>query len=602
MDMEIWLENLTANESLPENTNEPDSVVETMSMNKSVMRTASVSSTTSPALLANQTPVVTMAETATQKQPYNVIFCVDGRNIKDNDLVTFTEYTNQIKKDLSASSHSKIANSYTYIHNKTSSDNELDLAEMALMGLNSLGNNSSIETYIFIVTSDEKLLTTNRNAEYLTRRLSRGNNHLGLICNIKKSNDTSYIFRTINETGGEIVNLNRTEIFNSNEVSEIVLNILGAKISEMRFISSIGLTVLPPEFSKTNILNYYDEYENHLNKFLDDTDNDGIYNYEEIDFESSLIQRSGNGIHLPSIKDCLLWDGRGYVKQGYEALEKKYDNSPEQYDLWYSIISNVHILPILSDPTSKDGDGDGLIDGVSKVNKFVNGLPQIDSAPLCKGVYNDNLTDIVSGELTIISCDNNIIGHAFLVYESYIYESFNFNGFTAGYIRGSTVVTEPTNDYRVKPGDLISIGNAGGRVENYNDLAILEFSPELNDKDAGGVYYNREFALVLYKYNKFINGPDIIWDKVYDSNRALTTQIKYDGMAKIINICKEQNWYNVIDHSCVHLATACWNSVVPYNFEFGYNILPSSLMTDISKFQNSYIYDIINIVMDRYKQ
>jgi hypothetical protein len=129
MDMEIWLESLqiesetetteedtteedttdNQGESLPENTEENSSIVETMSMNKSVMRTTNLSSTVSPALFAEQTPVVTMADEADEldidpdKKQIDIVFVIEqidtfSDNKVNEILSSITSVYNYVKR------------------------------------------------------------------------------------------------------------------------------------------------------------------------------------------------------------------------------------------------------------------------------------------------------------------------------------------------------------------------------------------------------------------------------------------------------------------------------------------------------------------------
>lgn len=57
-----------------------------------------------------------------------------------------------------------------------------------------------------------------------------------------------------------------------------------------------------------------------------------------------------------------------------------------------------------------------------------------DTAPLKKGLKDD-----ITGEITIVSCDNAPAGHGFLVYRSYINDSLNMGELTGGYIIGDWI-------------------------------------------------------------------------------------------------------------------------------------------------------------------
>ena len=116
-----------------------------------------------------------------------------------------------------------------------------------------------------------------------------------------------------------------------------------------------------------------------LNKFAD-TDNDGLLDLEEIMFQTEkgndLITFNKGEVILPNFEDCtgnLPWSKHiFYVEKGIE----RYTNFANFQDLF-----GLKILPIKSDPTNPDGDGDGISDyddmywnGIDERYKNVNPL------------------------------------------------------------------------------------------------------------------------------------------------------------------------------------------------------------------------------------
>ena len=125
-----------------------------------------------------------------------------------------------------------------------------------------------------------------------------------------------------------------------------------------------------------------------------DTDKDDLLDFQEINFEiygkdGLLVQfdEKGNIKELPLATVCsdLYVNTKGkdgekpltYVEKGWEAFEDS---------IYYSDLSKIHILPIISDPTSVDGDGDGKID--SK-----DGNPLREIIILSQLVYNERGVD-----------------------------------------------------------------------------------------------------------------------------------------------------------------------------------------------------------------
>ena len=97
------------------------------------------------------------------------------------------------------------------------------------------------------------------------------------------------------------------------------------------------------------------------------SDKDGLFDFEEINFNlhtrngQPLITFNSDGtVNLPNLNN-LLWnyeDEYPYVASGFDRFKKDQALKVDFY--------NVPVLPIKSDPTSEDGDGDGHCDNIDK--------------------------------------------------------------------------------------------------------------------------------------------------------------------------------------------------------------------------------------------
>ena len=125
-----------------------------------------------------------------------------------------------------------------------------------------------------------------------------------------------------------------------------------------------------------------------------DTDDDGLLDFQEINFEiygkeGLLVQFDEEGYikELPLATVCsdLYVNTKGkegakpltYVEKGWKAFENS---------IYYSDLSEIHILPIISNPINPDGDNDGKRD--SK-----DGNPLSENIILSQLVYNNNGVD-----------------------------------------------------------------------------------------------------------------------------------------------------------------------------------------------------------------
>jgi hypothetical protein len=236
MDMEIWLESLTAGMeteaepepdtetetvevntvddqggSLPGNIYETASIVETVNPDNSVVRTTRLSSM---ALCDVDASVVTMAETAATNndEEYNVIFCVDTRD-KDK-LSIYKEYIEYIIDKIDASDRPK-ANIYwgddrgevgssLYEQrnigaeasiNLSSAINQIfDLSNVVNTVLDNSGynsiysNRSDLETYVFIIFDPYETWSDGNESLQLLKNINGKNIHISLISGLTTYN------------------------------------------------------------------------------------------------------------------------------------------------------------------------------------------------------------------------------------------------------------------------------------------------------------------------------------------------------------------------------------------------------------------------------
>ena len=191
----------------------------------------------------------------------------------------------------------------------------------------------------------------------------------------------SYLCRLYDETGGETFEstLNR-EVF----VEKLLKYIYGKVPSTSGAYNAIVATgyhtvVLDKPITQKYIDNAYNslkggyEFDEEELEDCADTDGDGLWDFEEIlfftyDLQPSVITVNNDGtVQFPTIDDILHGgkiEGSSYLKQfpvpAY--VENGIDKALEQYDSCYSEFLSYPVLPIRSDPTSKDGDFDGILD------------------------------------------------------------------------------------------------------------------------------------------------------------------------------------------------------------------------------------------------
>ena len=155
------------------------------------------------------------------------------------------------------------------------------------------------------------------------------------------------------------------------DYAEDVLNhIYGKKVNKeeedtgkYQMILATGLTTvelkapITPEYAELAKLDEIDETQ-------PDTDEDGLPDYKEINFSvkgadgKPLIEFVNGVVDLPTYGECVAVKSElTYVERGFNRFDDVVINDNAFLNYVYG---TVYVLPIVSDPTSEDGDGDGL--------------------------------------------------------------------------------------------------------------------------------------------------------------------------------------------------------------------------------------------------
>lgn len=98
-----------------------------------------------------------------------------------------------------------------------------------------------------------------------------------------------------------------------------------------------------------------------------DTDEDGLADWIEVDTDR-LTWDSDGSVVLPTIEECINFAEKPYAEDGLarfrtnNSIPGMPSSSFEQYFAY--ILRSTYVLPIFSDPTKKDSDGDDLLDWV----------------------------------------------------------------------------------------------------------------------------------------------------------------------------------------------------------------------------------------------
>ena len=194
---------------------------------------------------------------------------------------------------------------------------------------------------------------------------------------------------------------------------------------------------------------------------------------------------------------------------------------------------------LVSDPTKKDSDGDGIPDDE-------------DTLPLEKGIYGGFV-----GELSIVSSN----GHSFLIYKSYIDEILNFQEFSNVYGRGITgdIIQLTDRNYHINPNHYLTVSASSNSasdayLNSYYDLIVTTYnnnSPMTN----GGIKCNWEINNYYYDT-----------DDNQLPNSSLTVPINEIQLQSLIDYWNANSYYSVLNHNCTTIAIYSWYRVSGIRF------------------------------------
>lgn len=145
-------------------------------------------------------------------------------------------------------------------------------------------------------------------------------------------------------------------------------------------ITSNGLSPLPDDFGK-------------ITKNSDKNyDKDGLDDVQEIHFDAknkngnNLVTVKNDGtVILPSFNECVAAE-ETYVQRGLIRFYNDMSNLTLDY------FDRIKVLPLISDPTRKDGDGDGICDTMEIGQDYLNG---VSSKAFTDPLYTDTIVNVL---------------------------------------------------------------------------------------------------------------------------------------------------------------------------------------------------------------
>ncbi|MBQ7588295.1 MAG: hypothetical protein IJT37_09770 [Lachnospiraceae bacterium] len=230
-----------------------------------------------------------------------------------------------------------------------------------------------------------------------------------------------------------------------------------------------------------------------------DTDEDTLSDWSEINTEQITVDDNGNAV-LPTYFDYL----NMYYKDKYNDWKKQYrrlrDRNGRNLD---DMLSEVIVLPVLSDPTMKDSDGDGINDNIERTQNA------IDKRYECLGAFHEDTIETIYPELsdpyfnndnypTYITVNgNDVTMHLKVVFKG------DYN------VKSDTVLNTNVSDSST----LIEINNISNRIGSaptLKELAIDGLKTRWERQYVGNLYDFCEGLTIGFSID-IIEIPDIIF-------------------------------------------------------------------------------------------
>ena len=258
-----------------------------------------------------------------------------------------------------------------------------------------------------------------------------------------------------------------------------------------------------------------------------------------------------NGRVFSSSPDSKDTDGDGIpdgTEMGVHAGERLENYVKIQYEyIGYGEFAYCFHFDAVSNPDNPDSDGDGISDIK-------------DTTPLVKG-----LAGGIIGELSIVAEHDESSGidegHAFLLYHSYINDSFDFSNFYA--VQQVVKVDFSDGDYRMKVTECTDEEKANFTIKagQYMTIEVAADKPGASSwyfaqgDVQGGASINWEFGAIKY------DGAPC------DKNLSLKRDITESQLNEVLCCFEQHNRYSIYGNDCASIAAKAWNLVCNDNLE-----------------------------------
>ena len=265
------------------------------------------------------------------------------------------------------------------------------------------------------------------------------------------------------------------------------------------------------------------ELKEELNSFNDcHSDDDNITDWDEVDVDywascGLITFDDNNNVVLPTLKQCMDYTDKSYVEEGLGRFISQPTIS--------LMLNDIRVMPITSDPTREDSDGDGIIDKYDP-NKLKTG--DINTMCLYDYEYNKKVMEhyYVRGNLIhdnlfrICYCINcNDKKRVPEYYEDHYYINYPV----------TDDVSNNNNDFEYVPSDVLNpLGSIEYNGEKYT-IAYLDVTD-------GRQWITENYHIVnsIKLYNLKFDWVDAFTNHINTTEIPLADFIQYDGLGNVI--------------------------------------------------------------------
>lgn len=215
-------------------------------------------------------------------------------------------------------------------------------------------SDSGVKNYVFdVYAQEDAIFDTDAAAEFLKNSENLVN--ISMISDFPKT-ITGFQREIVLDTSG--ININSTKDFGERVYSHVFNDFIPETMSAI-LISGYEYVELKGRLNKYNHID--SDYEECAEGEDDLHKNDHLTDWEEVGVDHWVKEGlmsyddDGNAV-LPTIMDCLEFTELAYVKEGLKRFEQELGAN------FGVAIRGKRVLPVISDPTRADSDGDGIVD------------------------------------------------------------------------------------------------------------------------------------------------------------------------------------------------------------------------------------------------